>query len=142
LYTVENEVRTELRELVRQFPGGIYLHWDYWMNTQPEFAKVWRQLVLDTHATVFARRNAEAVKFAVFRLDTPYAREALGGHSKIEGPPINVDSVTAELLAGRTKPDVDDRPQDTPSVTPKGAAVPRDHPSSAPGISPESATVP
>jgi hypothetical protein len=142
LHTVETEVRTEMRELVRQFPGGIYLHWDYWMNTQPEFAKVWRQLVLDTHATVIARSNAEAVEFAVFRLDTPYAREALGGHSKIEGPPIDVDAVAAEALSGPAKPSVDDRPQDTPSMTPKGATVPPDHPQGAPSTTPNGATVP
>jgi hypothetical protein len=136
LYCVEAMLRTEMRELVRQYPGGIYLHWDYWMNTQPQFAKVWRQLVIDTRATVFARRNAEAVEFAVFRLDTPYAREALGGHSKIEGPPIDVDEVAAEALAGQTKPDINDRPPSAPSLTPKGATIPNDRPQSTPSTAP------
>jgi hypothetical protein len=121
---LEAQVRTDLRELVRQYPGGIYLHWDYWMNSQPEFAKAWRQLALDTHATVFARRNAEAVQFAVFRLDTPYAREAMGGHAKIEGPPIDVDQVAAEALSGPPKPNLPDRPPDAPNPVAGQPTVP------------------
>lgn len=98
LQNVESMVRTDMRELVRQYPGGIYLHWDYWVNCQPNFAEVWRQLVLDSHATVFIRRNAEATQLALFRLDTPYAREAMGGHSQIETPPVDLDDVAARAV--------------------------------------------
>jgi hypothetical protein len=104
LFSVEGMVRGDLRELVRQYPGGIYLYWDYWMNRDLDHARIWRQLILDAHATVFSRMNAEAAQFALFRLDTPYAREAMGGHAKIEGPPIDVDEVAAEALAGQSGP--------------------------------------
>ena len=121
LYSVERMVRTEMREMVRQYPGGIYLHWDYWMNTTPSFARVWRQLIIDTHATVIARRNAEATKFAVFRLDTPYARDVFGGHSKIDRKSLDVDEVAAEVLSGTTTPDSNERAQ--PAETPPGGTV-------------------
>ena len=111
LPSVEGMVRTQMRELVRQYPGGIYLHWDYWMNTQPQFATIWRQLVFDTHATVFARGNAEAVKFALFRLDTPYAREALGGTAIIEGPQIDLDKVIADTPTNTIPPNTDNQAQ-------------------------------
>ena len=114
LSTVENMVRSEMRELVRQYPGGVYLHWDYWVNAEPRMAKIWRQLVLDTRAVVFFRQTAEADKFALFRLDTPYARDALGGRSVIERRGPDMDEVAAEALAGPAKPAVDGQAPPTP----------------------------
>ncbi len=104
--SIQPMVRSELRELVRQYPGGIYLHWDYWMNTTPRFAEVWRSLIRDTHATVFFRRNAEASKFALFRLDTAYACDVFGGQYKPLGKPTDLDHVIAEsqFSAGMTPP--------------------------------------
>ncbi len=96
LYNIENLVRHDLRELVRQYPGGIYLHWDYWVNTEADHARRWRQLILDTHAEVFARRNAEDVQLAVFRLDTPYARAAMGAPVKTNRPVFDIDEVAAQ----------------------------------------------
>jgi MFS family permease len=122
LFSIENVVRTDLRELCRQYPGGIYLHWDYWMNTEPEHANVWRQLVLDTHATVFARHNAEAVKLALFRLDTPYALEKMGGQSKNERAGVDLDSVVAETLAEKPTP-VEPPPPPPPPPTEPVATV-------------------
>ncbi len=101
LFNVEGIVRNQLRELVRQYPGGIYLHWDYWVNTEPDHARVWHQLVLDTHATVYMRYNAEAVQLALFRLDTPYALAAMGGTAQPEGPVFKVDDTAAEALVDR-----------------------------------------
>jgi Dolichyl-phosphate-mannose-protein mannosyltransferase len=124
MFSVESMVRTEMREMVRQYPGGIYLYWDYWMNCEPSYAKVWRQLIIDTHATVVDRRNAEAVKFAVFRLDTPYARGVFGGHSKIELRSIDVDDVVAEVLSGQPNPDANQHAQLAPNIPPPGTAVP------------------
>ncbi len=103
-YSVENMVRTEMREMVRQYPGGIYLHWDYWVNCEDRFAKPWRQLILDTHAVPIVRRNAEAVKFALFRLDTPYALETMGGHYKPDRTRIDLDDVLSEAPAGPPGP--------------------------------------
>jgi len=99
---VEDMVRTEMLEMTRQYPGGIYLHWDYWVNAEDRFAKPWRQLVVDTHATVVSRMNAEAVKLALFRLDTPYARAVMGGHYRPDKPKIDLDDVVADALAGKT----------------------------------------
>jgi hypothetical protein len=79
--------------LVNQYPGGIYLHWDYWMNCEPKFAAVLQKLIVDTHATVFFRKNAEAVKFGLFRLDTAYARKAFGGSVTINHKSIDLDEV-------------------------------------------------
>ncbi len=115
---MENEVRTDLNQLVNQYPGGIYLHWDYWVNCESRFADPWRQLVLDTHATVVIRKNAEAVQFALFRLDTAYARSAMGGQGKIQGgPPIDVDKVAADALAPQPPPKA-------VSTEPKATAAP------------------
>jgi hypothetical protein len=124
LFNVENMVRNEMRELVRQYPGGIYLHWDYWANTEPNHAKRWRQLIVDTHAIVFARRNAEAVQFAVFRLDTPYACEVFGGHSKIGGPVFNVDDTAAEALAAPTTNRTGKPAAGAPNAARQGQTIP------------------
>jgi Dolichyl-phosphate-mannose-protein mannosyltransferase len=114
LQNLESMVRTNLRELVRQYPGGIYLHWDYWVNCQPNYGEIWRQLVLDTHATVFARRNAEASKLAVFRLDTPYALEAMGGHAEMDKPRVDLDEAAAKALTEPAQAAVP--PSDQPAV--------------------------
>jgi hypothetical protein len=91
--TIESTVRNEMLSLVNQYPGGIYLHWDYWMNCEPKFAAVLQKLIVDTHATVFFRKNAEAVKFGLFRLDTAYARKAFGGSVTINHKSIDLDEV-------------------------------------------------
>ena len=100
LSNVEGMLRTTLRELAGQYPGGIYLHWDYWVSCQPDYAKVWRQLALDLHATLFAETRAEAIKLAVLRLDTPYALQTYGGRPPDTSGPIDVDEVAAEARRG------------------------------------------
>jgi len=124
MYCVESLIRTDMRNLVRQYPGGIYLYWDYWMNTTPRLAKIWRQLILDTHATVVVRGTAEAVKFAMFRLDTPYARERIGGRAAIGGPVFDADEVAAEALSEPARPNGNDHPQVAPDLKPNEATVP------------------
>lgn len=117
LFEVEGMVRHHLRELVRQYPGGVYLHWDYWVNTEADHATIWRQLILDTRATVFARLNAEDVQFAVFRLDTPHALQAMGGEAAPSNRPIiSVDAVAAEAQA--------ERPAESPAAAPAAPPAP------------------
>lgn len=99
LHSIESMVRSEMRELVRQYPGGIYLHWDYWVNAEARFANVWKALILDTHAAIVARKNAEAVSLALFRLDTPYAREKMGGKGIISGPAVELDEVLDKITS-------------------------------------------
>ena len=123
--TIENMVRHEMRELVRQYPGGIYLHWDYWVNShQPRMAEVWRRLVLDTRATVFLRGASEAYKFALFRLDTPYARETMGGAATIEVAQPDRDEVATEAVAGRPGPDAPPADSRPPQTEPQGRTTP------------------
>ena len=93
--TIQPALRNEMLALVNQYPGGIYLHWDYWMNCEPQFAAVLRKLIDDTQATLFVRKNAEAVQFALFRLDTPHARKIFGGGAVIHHKSITVDEVLA-----------------------------------------------
>jgi hypothetical protein len=95
----EGMLHYHLRELAIQYPGGIYLHWDYWVTCNPQIAEVWSKLVLDTHATMFARGDGEAVKLALLRLDTPYALEKFGGETAPRKKIIDVDEVVATARA-------------------------------------------
>ena len=95
--SIQERVRNDLTNLSVQYPGGIYLHWDYWMNTTPRFAEIWRNLIVDTQATVVIRRNAEAVKFGLFRLDTPHAFQVFGGQGEKQIRPFDLDRVIAEI---------------------------------------------
>ena len=67
------------------------------MNCEPKLAAIWRQLILDTQATVFARKNAEAAKLGIFRLDSPYARKAFAGGEPLNHKSIDLDEVIADL---------------------------------------------
>ena len=111
LYVLEGMLRTEMRELVRQYPGGIYLHWDYWVHAEQRFAKVWRDLVVDTRATVVYRKTHEDVKLVLFRLDTPYACEVFGGQYKGDTSRINPDHLAAEALKAGTTPRAEPGPK-------------------------------
>ena len=95
--SIQERVRNDLRNLSNEYPGGIYLYWDYWMNTTPRFSEIWRNLIVDTQATVVARRNAEAVKLALFRLDTPHALEVFGGQGTLRQRPFDLDAVIADI---------------------------------------------
>ena len=95
--SIQERFRNDLTNLSVQYPGGIYLHWDYWMNTTPRFAEIWRNLIVDTQATVVIRRNAEAVKFGLFRLDTPHAFQVFGGQGEKQIRPFDLDRVIAEI---------------------------------------------
>lgn len=117
--TIENMVRKEMRELVRQYPGGIYLHWDYWVNAEPQRAEIWRRLIVDTKAGIFHRGRCERDKFALFRLDTAHARSTMGGNAEDNSRKPDMDEVAAEAQAA-------------PTVAPAPPAVDAANPSGTP----------
>jgi len=78
-FTIEGQLRNELRELHGQYPGGIYLHWDYWLTVTPPMAEERRRFVEEMHAELTHSFSAEDHHFALLRLDTPYGLEHFGG---------------------------------------------------------------
>lgn len=123
LSSVEGMLRTEMRELAHQYPGGIYLHWDYWMHAEQSFAQIWRDLVIDTRATMVNSRTAEDVKLALFRLDTPYACEVFGGQYK--GDTTHIDpfllAETVRNAGSQPPPAPPTAPASEPAVPPAPA---------------------
>ncbi|HEU5078186.1 MAG TPA: hypothetical protein VFT72_03195 [Opitutaceae bacterium] len=81
-FTIENMVRTELIELRNQYPGGIYVHWNFWHNVEPTMADDARRLIADTEATRVASMTSQDHEMAIMRVDTPAAIAKFGGHSK------------------------------------------------------------
>jgi hypothetical protein len=87
------------------------------MNCQPQYAEIWQQIVFDTHATVVLRSQAEGAKFAIFRLDTPYALRVQGKPPRPDAKPnVDLDAVVAE--AARLSAD------DPPAAAPDPAPAP------------------
>lgn len=78
-FTIDHMLRAELRELRNQFPGGIYLHWSFWHNAEPELARSTAQLIADAHAVELVRQRTHSDTLALFRFDTPEALERFGG---------------------------------------------------------------
>jgi hypothetical protein len=128
LQNVEGMVRTDLRELANQYPGGIYLHWDYWVNCQENFAEIWRDLVLSSHAKMVMRRNAEASKMAIFRLDTPEGLEALGKPldpaRRGKHLDVDLDTVLAEQAAGIPAASDREKPSTPPAPPAPATSIP------------------
>jgi hypothetical protein len=60
----------------------------------------------------------------MFRLDTPYARERIGGRAAIGGPVFDADEVAAEALSEPARPNGNDHPQVAPDLKPNEATVP------------------
>lgn len=71
LDVMDGMVHFHMRELMNQYPGGIFLHWDYWMTGNPDLAEIWRKVILDTKGTIFVRGQGEGVKLALVRIDNP-----------------------------------------------------------------------
>jgi len=78
-FSIESMVRGSLRELVNQYPGGIYLHWSFWHTAEPAMAHQAAQLLAETDAQVITRMKSEAYKIALYRVDTPEAIARFGG---------------------------------------------------------------
>ena len=77
---IEEMLRTQLRELANQYPGGIYLHYGFWENAEPARARYAADWILSCDATEIARYTSHAHTFGLFRLDTP------GGLARHGGP--------------------------------------------------------
>jgi hypothetical protein len=78
-FTIDHMVHEEMRELANQYPGGIYVHWDYWHNAEPEIAADTAKLLVATNAAEVVRLQCQAYKLALFRIDTPEAFARFGG---------------------------------------------------------------
>lgn len=78
-FVVDHMVHEEMRELTNQYPGGIYVHWGFWQNAEPNSAESTARLLAETHATEVARAQSQTFKYAVFRIDTPEALARFGG---------------------------------------------------------------
>ena len=103
--TVETQLHHDLLNLSSQYPGGIYLHWDYWVNCQPDLAELWRKIVVEMHAPIVLQTQAEGAKLAIFRLDTPGAiKDAIAANQPRPGgkpPPLDPDDAAAEAAGLR-----------------------------------------
>ena len=95
-FTLEQMVRTDLRELANQYPGGVYLHWSFWHNAEPPLARETGKLLVEAHATELARVYCQSDKIALFRLDTP---EGLARFSSRPAQPPHRDSDLDTMLA-------------------------------------------
>ena len=90
-FTLDDMVHNNLRQLVNQYPGGVYLHWSFWHNAEPNMARETARLIVDAHAVELARAQSFAHKDALFRLDTPEALARFGG------PPLPPPERDADL---------------------------------------------
>jgi len=66
---VDRMIREEMPELARQYPGGIYLHWDYWANAQKDIAETMSDLVRCTDGKPVREGRFENYRFVLYRLD-------------------------------------------------------------------------
>jgi hypothetical protein len=96
IFTLDEMVHTQMKELANQFPGGVYLHWSFWHNAEPTMAAESAKLLVETNATVVARVQCQAYKLALFRIDTPEALARFGGREP--APPYH-DTDLDKMLA-------------------------------------------
>ena len=82
-HTVAHLAHTNLRELVNQYPGGVYLYYGYWEHQEADWADDTVRTLLAFQAREVARRSTHAMNFALFRLDTPEALERFGGPAPV-----------------------------------------------------------
>jgi len=103
-YTVDTMVRTNLAELVSQYPGGIYVHYGFWQNAEPAGAVNVARLLAETGAQEFARAQSQAFKMGVYRIDTPAAYAHFGGQAPIARPATDLDVRLAAARAALQPP--------------------------------------
>jgi hypothetical protein len=100
-FILDRMVHEEMRELVNQYPGGVYVHWDFWHNAEPVMAESTARLLAETKATEIARGQSQAHKLAIFRLDTPEALARFGGKPPAsQRRDTDLDSHLARARAG------------------------------------------
>ncbi len=116
--SVEQAIHGNLRSLAQQFPGGLYVHWDYWLNAQDDFAAIWQKLLVETQATLVTRRTAAECEFALFRIDTPHALAEFGGPAPGGKEWTSLNSVLDAIQAGAA---ASTAPVAPPPVTPPTA---------------------
>lgn len=95
-FTLNEMLHTQLRELANQYPGGVYIHWSFWHNAEPAFARETAKLLVETKAVLLARTQSHTHKIALYRIDTPEAFALFGGPPP---PPPKRDSDMDRMLA-------------------------------------------
>ena len=81
-FTIEDMMRNQMIELRNQYPGGIYIHWNFWDNVEPSLAADARALIHDTAAQTIVSTTSQDHYMAILRADTPTAIAKFGGSSK------------------------------------------------------------
>jgi len=117
-FTIESMVRGNLRELVNQFPGGIYLHWSFWHTAEPAIAQQGARLLAETNATLLTRMTSEAYNLALYRVDTPEGIARFGGPM----PVVNPRDSDLDTLLARYRAEVPPLP--APETPPPAAPAP------------------
>ena len=92
---LEPMVHGQLRELANQYPGGVYFHWSFWHNAEPNWAREGAKMLAETDAALLARTQSHLHKDALFRLDTPGGLARFGGKPP---PPPSRDTDLDKLL--------------------------------------------
>lgn len=104
-FVVDHLLRTELRELQVQYPGGIYYHWGFWQNAEPVLAREIATHLATHSAREVVRTTSQAYKLALWRLDTPEAVARFGGKGPAEiRPDTDLDVQLARARAAFTTP--------------------------------------
>jgi hypothetical protein len=98
-FIIERMVHEEMRELSNQYPGGVYVHWDFWNNAEPSRAEITAKLLAETNATEVARMPSQAYILALFRIDTPEAFARFGGRIPTSAHPANLDQALRRARA-------------------------------------------
>lgn len=96
IFTLDNMVHNNMRDLANQYPGGIYLHWSFWHNAEPNIARESAKLIVETNAVLLDRTQSHLHKDALFRLDTPEGFARFGGTPP---PPLERDADLDRMLA-------------------------------------------
>jgi hypothetical protein len=114
-FTIESMVRGNLRDLLNQYPGGIYLHWSFWHTAEPAMAQQAAQLLAEVAATPITRMTSQAFKIGLYRIDTPEGLARFGGKE----PEVNPRDSDIDKLYARFRAQVPPLPAPTaPSAAP------------------------
>ncbi len=95
-FVMERMIHHEMRELTNQYPGGIYIHWSFWHNAEPNLARETAAILAETNATLVRRMQSQSHKLAVYRIDTPESLARFGGNP---GPSTRPDTDLDKVLA-------------------------------------------